>query len=220
MGGVGGRRSKVKELRADRNAGDLGVAKPVSCRGKVDRRCLDTLADETVGKAGHRVRLEGHGGDFEPQSHCHRRAGGVSAHAKDDVGLEFADQPLTGIDAAGQAQERAQAGEQRDVLELAYIDEAQIEAGLGDKARLHTPRRTDEEHFGPLAGDQFASHGQRRKDVASGAASGDEYAQIRQTCSFQVRTRGLKVGTKYLRILSILFTVSFYNLCTCGTYYC
>jgi hypothetical protein len=37
-----------------------------------------------------------------------------------------------------------------------------------------------------VAGNQFAGHGQRRKDAASGAVGGDEYAQSRQAKSFQV----------------------------------
>jgi hypothetical protein len=36
-----------------------------------------------------------------------------------------------------------------------------------------------------VAGDQLARHGQRRNDVASGAAAGDEYAQLGQFVSFQ-----------------------------------
>ena len=163
--------------------------------GKVDRGGLDTLADEAVGEAGHGVGLEGHGGDFEPQGRGHRRAGGVSAHAEDDVGLEFADQLAAGKDAAGQAHQRAQAGDEGDVLELADIDEFQIEAGLGDEARLHAARGADEEHLGRVAGDQFASHGQRRNDVASGAAAGDEYAQIGDRFPFKLLISASNLGS-------------------------
>ena len=163
-----------EELRADGNAGDFGVAEPAGCRRKVDGGGLNTLADEAIGEAGHGIRLESHGRDFELQGRGHRRAGGVSAHAEDNVGPELSDQPLAGEDAAGQVHQCAQAGEQRYIFKLAYIHKFQIEAGLGHQATLHAARRADEEHFGFMVGDQFARHGQRRNNVTSGAAAGDE----------------------------------------------
>ena len=182
--GRGGSRER-EEPRADGNAGDFGVAKPLDGRGKVDRRGLNALADEAVGEAGHGVGLEGHGRNFELQGRGHRRAGGVSADAENDVGAEVANQPATGKDAAGQVHQGAQARDQGDVFELADFDEFQIETGLGDEAGLHAARGADEEEFGCVVGSEFASHGQRRNDVASGAAAGYEYAQSGQVSAFQ-----------------------------------
>ena len=78
----------------------------------------------------------------------------------------------------GRCGKGAQAGDERDVFELADFDEAQMEAGLGDEAALHAARGADEENLGVVAGDEFAGHGQRRNDVAAGAAAGDENAQV------------------------------------------
>jgi hypothetical protein len=50
-----------------------------------------------------------------------------------------------------------------------------------------------------VAGDQFVSHGQRRDDVASGAASGDEYAQSVRQIAFYTVHLGFKprfIGSK------------------------
>ena len=89
------------------------------------------------------------------------------------------------MDAARQANERAQAGDQRNIVELAHLHKSQLEAGLGNQAALHAARRAHEEHLGRVARHQFTGHGQRRDDVASGAAAGDQYAQVRQTGSFR-----------------------------------
>ena len=181
----GGRRREGEELRADGNAGDLGVAEPLGRRFEVDGGGLDALADEAIGEAGYRVRLKGHRGNPEAQGRGHRRAGGVAAHAEDDVGLEVADQLVARPHAEGQAEQGAQAGKPGDVLELADIDQFQLEAGFGNQARLHAARRADKEDLGRVAGDQLARHGQRRNDVASGTAAGDEYTQLGQIASFQ-----------------------------------
>jgi hypothetical protein len=89
-------RLKAEKLRADGDAGDFGIAEPFGGGGEVDGGGLNPLADQAIGEAGHGVRLEGHGGNFEPQGRGHRRAGGVSADAEDDIRPEFADQALAG----------------------------------------------------------------------------------------------------------------------------
>ena len=43
----------------------------------------------------------------------------------------------------------------------------------------------DKKHLGFVARDQLASHGQRRNDVATGAAAGNENAQVRQALASQ-----------------------------------
>jgi len=56
----------------------------------------------------------------------------------------------------------------------------QLESGSGNQAALHAARRTDEQDFGAMPGDQFARHGQRGNDVAAGAAAGYDDAELRQ----------------------------------------
>jgi hypothetical protein len=48
----------------------------------------------------------------------------------------------------------------------------QLETGSGNQAALHAARRADEKDFSAVPGDEFASHGQRRNDVAASAAAG------------------------------------------------
>ena len=82
LGGAG----DGEEFRADRDAGDLGVAKPFGGGREIDRGRLNALADEAVGHAGDGVGLKGHGWDAAQNGRAHGRTGGVSADAEDGIG--------------------------------------------------------------------------------------------------------------------------------------
>jgi hypothetical protein len=60
-----------EEAGADRDACDLAIVEPGAGGGKVDGGSLHAFADQSIGKAGHGVGLEGHGGNPEPESGCH-----------------------------------------------------------------------------------------------------------------------------------------------------
>jgi hypothetical protein len=172
MGRTGGS-FEPEELGADWNARYFGVAEPLGRRRKVDGGGLDALAYEAIGEAGHGIGLEGHGGNPEQQRRGHCRPGGVAAHAEDDAGVEFANQFAAVEDAARERYERAQAREQGDVLERAYVDQAETEAGFGDEARFHSALRADEKNFRIVTGDHFARYGEGGDDMAAGAAACD-----------------------------------------------
>ena len=105
---------------------------------------------------------------------------------KTTVGPEFADEMPALEQAARQIDGGAKAGKQRDVLERPYIDEAEAESGFGDKTAFHAARRADKQNFSGMAINKFMSHGQRRNDVAAGASTGDENAQLRQGSPFRL----------------------------------
>ena len=133
-----------EELRADGNAGDFGVAEPFGGSGKIDGRGLHAFAHQAIGKAGHGVGLKDQRRNLEPQRGRHAGPGGVTADAEDHAGLELADQPLAIGDALRQADDGFEAGEQRDLVERARVDELEAKAGLGDEADSKAARRADE----------------------------------------------------------------------------
>ncbi len=77
-----------------------------------------------------------------------------------------------------------------------------LKAGFGNETALHAARCADKEHLGHYACNQFAGHRQRRNDVASGAAAGDQNAEFvscacvegiprsPRTCSLAYRSKG------------------------------
>jgi hypothetical protein len=100
--------------------------------------------------------------------------------------MEFADQADAGKETPRQVEHGAQPGDQRDILELADVDEPEVEPGFGDKAGLHAASGAYEEDFGGVARDQFTGYGECRDDVSASAASGDKYAQFRQRFAFRM----------------------------------
>ena len=99
---------------------------------------------------------------------------------------EGANDAAAGEDAARQIDERAHPRGKGDVFELADFDEAEIESGSGDETALHAARRADKQHLRSVAGHQLTRHGQRRNDVAAGAAAGNENAELCQCPALQM----------------------------------
>src|SRR5947209_2713379 len=80
-----------EELRPYRNADDTGVAEEMFCLLEMDSGGGDALAHNLVGKAGHIVRFKSQGGNASENGGCHGGAGGVSAHANNNIRPELAD---------------------------------------------------------------------------------------------------------------------------------
>jgi hypothetical protein len=55
--------------------------------------------------------------------------------------------------------------------------------------------------------------------VASGAATGDEYTEIRQARAFQEEDQGLEVLTKDLRVFSCFFAVELGYIGSLGAHF-
>ena len=75
---------------------------------------------------------------------------------------------------------------ERDVFELADLDELEAEAGGGDHAAFEAAGSADEEDFGLVALDQGAGDGEGGDDVAAGAAAGDQDAGVGQDGSLRI----------------------------------
>ncbi len=163
-----------KELRADWNAGDLGIAKPTGCGRKVHRCGLHSFAYQPVGHSRDRIWLKGHGGKAAQDRGSHRRTRSVPSDAENHVGAEVRDQPGAGEQAKRQPDERSQAGHQRNLIERAYIDQFQFESSGRHHPRFHPAGGADEKNFGVVLSDEFAGDCQSGNDVPAGAAASDE----------------------------------------------
>src|ERR1700724_3841019 len=76
--------------------------------------------------------------------------------------------------AGGQIEGGFGARGERDVLELADVDEVEADAGFGDELGFEAAGGSDEADFGAMFVAQDAGDGEPGDDVAAGAASGDE----------------------------------------------
>ena len=95
-----------------------------------------------------------------------------------------ANEMAAGENAAWQGKGSAQADQWRHIFERTHVDEAEFKSSFGDEPRLHAARCADKQQMRGVARDKFAGHGQRRDDVAAGAATGDENAQLGQERPF------------------------------------
>ena len=179
----GGFGSDLKDLRADRNAGDLGVAEEVGGLGKVDRGGGGKTAGKAVGEPRDGVGLIGEGRDAQKGGGKDGRTGGIAADADDDVRLELAEEMDAAEDAVGQIGEGFEAGLEGDVLELAGADELQPEARGGDEPGFEATAGADVEKIGGMVVAELAADGESGDDVAAGTAAGDGDAEgVRNGC--------------------------------------
>ena len=166
-------RRDLEELRAYRYADQLGSAAREVARGllEVHQRPPGPPRHPAVGHSRHRVGLHHRQRNPPHPRRQHRRARGVPAHAEHRRRLPARQRHGDPRRSHRQLPQRARRLHQPHALQPADLDELDRKAGRRDQFRLQTRRRSDKERLVPTPL-QLPRHGQRRDNVAPGAAPG------------------------------------------------
>jgi hypothetical protein len=132
--------------------------------------------NHAIRKARHDIWLEGDGRNVAHDGGGHGRAGGVSADADDDVGLELVEHPARIPDSAWEIERGSEAGGEAHVLERSHLHQAQFEPCGRNQAVFHAARGSDEEQLRRVRLLQLLGNGERGNDVSTGTAARQDYA--------------------------------------------
>ena len=92
--------------------------------------------------------------------------------------MEFTNQPPASKEAFRQVEHSVQPGCERHIFEWANLDEVKAKSPCRDESRLHSTWRANEENLCSVLADEFVSDRQRRNDMATGAAPGNQDAEV------------------------------------------
>ncbi len=136
------------------------------------RRPAHHRSQEPVGQAGFRVGLEQHGGPTPERRREHGRPGRVATHAEDHLRVKLPEQPGPVQQAAHEQPRAAQLRRRPYALETRHRQGAQGKARRGHHLGFNSLFGAHEQNLVPrMAAPELGRHGQRRENMASGAAA-------------------------------------------------
>ena len=151
-GAAAGRGARRKKSSRTGIPVTCGVAKIFAAAAKFTAAALTRLPTRRLASPGKAFGSKASVGMLAKNRGAHRRSGGVAADADDDVGAEVAQQLAAADKAERQIEQGASLGCQRNVLELANLDQLQRISRLRNQARFQAARRADEENLRAVSG--------------------------------------------------------------------
>ena len=129
----------------------------------------------SVGKPGNRVLLVNDGRDAHRPSSCHHRSRHIPSDAEDNIRLESVNMPQSLEKGERQDKHRLQQFNGILALDAVAEDTAAGETVIRETDRIHFPFRPDKEHLRlRIIGTESLGGGNRRKEMAAGATSGQQ----------------------------------------------
>ncbi len=172
---VGAQRRDVEESGANRHAGDPGQALRASRRwARTATAAAAAKRDRpAVGEASLGIRLDQHGRPARQPPAEHRRSRGVAAGADHHIESAFANLPPGRERREDERQECGELLPESLAEERPRRERHERQTALRGEARLHASRRTGEAHA-PAAARELVTDRERRKDVSTRSATGEQ----------------------------------------------